>query len=331
MPTAPASFQAWIDRLPKWRGWLQLSPERPYAHAEEKYDTQYGVSAPEPEEGEGLCALLKTHAVDTGGPALEIGCGTGRLTFGLARHYPGPDLLVTDPSPTFLKITQDQFGGRSEPSPRLHFAVLNADDLGQLPPGMFSIITMRSTLHHILQVQPFIAACARTLRPGGALVMGAEPCESGYVLMAAVAQSIAPVLQNAGVELRPAWKNQLRIFAETVRFYCRRDLNKKNDEDKHLFRVHELSDIGHAHGLHLRYFANATFSDYAPPFLPEFESFSVFFLDYLQFCMVFDAEFLKQIRRHLKPQLKYIDDCYRSHVGPTITGVFLLKKAESQP
>lgn len=326
MPPISESFQVWINRLPKWHGWLQLSPERPYAHAEEEYDNQYGVTAAEPEEGQGLCALLKTHDGDTSGPALEIGCGTGRLTFGLAKHYPGPDFLITDPSPTFLRITQNQFGSGAGFPPRLHYAVLNADDLGQLPPDMFSLIAMRSTLHHILDVNAFITACARTLRLGGTLAMGAEPVESGYVLMAAVGQAIAPTLIAAGVTLQPEWKKQLKGFADTVKFYCRRDLDKATAEDKHLFRVHELADLGHTHGLHLRFFPNATFSDYAPPLLPEFETFSVFFLNYLKYCMMFDEDLLKLIRRHLKPQFKYLDDCYRSHVGPAITGVFLLKK-----
>ncbi len=326
MSSASDKFPDWIATLSKWRGLLQLSPERPYAHAEEGYDTQYGVTAPEPQEGQGLCALLKTHEVDTTGPALEIGCGTGRLTFGLARHYPGPDFLITDPSQAFLRLTQSQFGSGAGYPARLHFAVLNADDLGQLPPEMFSLITMRSTLHHILGWEAFIANCARILRPGGALVMGAEPCEYGYVLMGALGQTIAPVLQAAGVELRPAWKKQLTAFVDTIRFYCRRDLDKATAEDKHLFNPHEMAALGATHGLQLRFFPNATFADYAPPFEPEFVGFSAFFITYLKFCMLFDAEFLKVIRQHLKPQLKYIDDCYRGHVGPPITGVFLLKK-----
>ena len=334
MSSAADKFRAWIEGLPKWHGWRQLSPERRYAHAEENYDSQYGIVAPEPEDGEGLCALLKKHGVAATGPALEIGCGTGRLTYGLARHYPGSDLLITDPSPTFLRITQGQIGDHPAPKPILHYAVLNADDLGMLPPGMFSLIAMRSTLHHVLRVEPFIAACARTLRPNGALVLGAEPCESGHVLMAAVVQFIGPVLENAGVTLRPAWKEQLRVFTDTVKFYCRRDLNKATAEDKHLFRVHELTDLGRTYGLQLQFFPNAAFSDYTPPYLPEFETFSAFFLNYLQYCMLFDVEFLKHIRRHLKPQLKYLDDCYRSHVGPVVTGVFLFKKsagAAAQP
>lgn len=326
MPTAPLNFQDWIQSLPKWHGLLRISPERAYAHAEDQYDAQYGVHASEPEEGQGLCNLLQKHGMDVTGPALEIGCGTGRLTYGLAHHYPGSDFVATDPSPAFLRLTASQFPEGTAGPARLHFALLNADDLGQLPADMFSLIAMRSTLHHILQVEEFIAACARTLRPGGSIAMGAEPLENGYILMAAVAQAIAPTLQAAGVELTPAWRQQLQNFTATVKFYCRRDLVKDTAEDKHLFTTHDLTDLGRRHDLQLRYFPNATFSDYAPPYAPGFERFTVFFLYYLQFCMQFDPEFMELIRRHMHDQLKYIDDCYCSHVGPAITGVFLFQK-----
>lgn len=322
----PVDFPSWISSLPKWHGLLRISPERPYAHAEDEYDAQYGVSSAEPEEGQGLCALLQQQGVDTNGPALEIGCGTGRLSYGIARHYPGPDFVITDPSPTFLRITQSQFAEPADRAARLHFALLNADDLGKIPAEMFSLIAMRSTLHHILQVEEFIAACARALRPGGAIAMGAEPVESGYVLMAAVAQSIVPSLRAAGVALKPAWQAQVTNFTDTVKFYCRRDHVKVAAEDKHLFTTHDLSDLAQTNGLHLKYFPNATFGDFAPPHVPEFEGFSVFFLTYLKYCMQFDEEFLTEIRRHLQTQLSFIDDCYRSHTGPAVTGVFLFRK-----
>lgn len=326
MNPSPESFPGWISGLRKWHGWLQLSAERAYMHAEEDYNSQYGVTTPDPSEGEGLCRLLATHAIDTTGPALEIGCGTGFLTHGVARHYPGPDYLITDPSPAFLRLTQDQFGGDFPGTARRHYAVLNADDLSSLPPGMFSVIALRSTLHHILQVGEFIAACSRALRPGGALVMGAEPCESGYLLMAAVAQSIPNALKAAGVEMRPEWTLRLDDFTETVKFCCNRDLDKTNAEDKHFFTPHELAEVAASHGLSLKFLPNGTFRDYAPPYLNSFHCFSRFFLIYLQFCMRFDLDFMEHIRRHLAPQLKFIDDCYRVHPGPAITGIFLLKK-----
>ncbi len=326
MKSSPDTFTTWIAGLRRWHGWLQLSTERAYMHDEEEYNRHYGVDAPDPAEGEGFCRLLEKEGVDTSGPALEIGCGTGFLSHGIARHYPGPDYLITDPSPAFLRLTQEQFGPDFPGKTRRHFAVLNADDLGRLPDGMFSIVAMRSTLHHILKVDEFVAAAACCLRPGGALVMGAEPCESGYLLMAAVAQSIPNALKAAGVAMQPAWTAKLTEFTDTVQYCCNRDFDKTHAEDKHFFSTHELADLGTRHGLALRFFPTATFRDYAPPFIPGFHCFSRFFLIYMEFCMRFEPAFMAQIRAHLMPQLNYIDECHRVHPGPAITGVFLLKK-----
>ncbi len=327
MNPPPDSFTRWISGLRKWHGWLQLSAERPYMHAEEEYNRHYGVTTPDPGEGEGLCNLLRTHQVDTSGPALEIGCGTGFLTHGVARHYPGPDYLITDPSATFLRLTQEQFGDDFPGTTRRHYAVLNADDLGLLPAGMFSVIALRSTLHHILKPDDFIAAAARALRPDGALIMGAEPCEAGYLLMAAVAQSIPNALKAAGVEMQPAWTAKLVEFTDTVQYCCNRDLDKTHAEDKHFFSPHELAESGARQGLTLKFYPTAAFRDFAPPFIPSFRCFSNFFLIYMEFCMRFEPAFMEQIRRHLMPQLKFIDECHRRHAGPAITGVFLFKKA----
>ena len=326
MPPTPETFSAWIAGLRKWHGWLQLSAERPYMHAEEEYNRYYGVAAVEAREGEGFCNLLQAQQIDTTGPMLEIGCGTGYLSVGLARHYPGPDYLITDPSATFLRLTQGQFGPDFTGTTRRHYAVFNADDTALLPAGMFSVIAMRSTLHHILKVEDFITACARALRPGGAVVMGAEPCESGYLLMAAVAQSIPNALKAAGVEMRPDWTYKLNDFTSTVQFCCNRDIDKTQGEDKHFFDPFELARLGEAHGLRLEFLPTGTFQDFAPPHGVAFHCFSSFFLMYMQFCMRFDDDFMAQIREHLKPQLKFIDDCHRRHPGPAVSSIFLLKK-----
>jgi SAM-dependent methyltransferase len=326
MNPPPQTFSSWLAGLRKWHGWLQLSAERAYMHDEEEYNRHYGVAAVETREGEGFCNLLKKYAVDTTGPALEIGCGTGYLTCGLARHYPGPDLLITDPSPAFLRLTREQFGPDFTGSARRHYAVFNADDITQLPAGIFSVIALRSTLHHILRVEEFIAASARALRPGGALVMGAEPCETGFLLMAAVAQSIPNALKAAGTAMRPEWTAKLEDFTATVQFCCNRDIDKTYTEDKHYFGPHELGRLGEAHGLKLEFLPTGSFQDFAPPHSNAFHCFSSFFLMYLQFCMRFDEEFMAEIRRHLKPQLKFIDDCYRTHAGPAVSSIFLLQK-----
>lgn len=329
MDPASQEFHRWIDQLPKWRGWLQLSSARPYMHAEEEYDAHYGVTAPDVTEGQGMCALLRQLKVDTCGPALEIGCGSGYLTYGAARHYPGPDYLITDPSPTFVRLTQNLFSEEDAFTARRHYAVFNADDVDRLPAAMFSVIAMRSTLHHILRYEEFIAACARSLRPHGALIMGAEPCESGYVLMGTVARAIPGAFKAAGVEMKPEWTAKLNELTDAVKFYCLRDLEKTNAEDKHLFSPAELATFGVRHGLQLHFFPTAAFRDYAPPFVHSFHCFSNFFYIYLEFCMRFDPVFVELVRIHLKDLVTYIDECYRSHRGPEITGIFAFVKSAS--
>lgn len=320
------SFHEWIDQLPKWRGWLQISSARAYMHAEDEYDDFHGNVKPDEGEGQGMCALLAKHAIDTSGPGLEIGCGTGFLTYGAARHYPGPDLLITDPSPAFLRITQQHFTDTDIFPARRHYAVLNADDVACLPTEMFSLITLRSTLHHILRYADFIRECARSLRPRGALIMGAEPCESGYQLMGTVAKMIPLAFKAAGIEMLAHWQAKIDELADAVKFYCLRDLEKVAAEDKHLFNPRELAELGARFGLTLHFYPTAVFREFAPPYHRSFHGFTHFFLIYLEFCMGCERKFVELVGTHLKEQLAYIDDCYRSHPGPEITGVFVFKK-----
>ena len=158
--------------------------------------------------------------------------------------------------------------------------------------------------------------------------MSAEPCESGYVLMGAIAHSIVPTFAAAGIELQTGWREKIDLMAETMKFYCRRDLDKSAAEDKHLFRVHELADLASTCGFRLRYFPNAAYPDFSDPEVSPGSQvrFSRFFLNYLRFCMGFPAHLVDLIEEHLRPQMEYIDACYPNHAGPLFTGVFLFVK-----
>ncbi|MEO7597409.1 MAG: class I SAM-dependent methyltransferase [Opitutus sp.] len=331
MSASIQQIQAWLGSLKRTDDFLHVSPIRPYAHAEELYDAQYGVVEEHPEEGLGLCALLLREGLDTTGPALEIGCGTGQLTTGIARGYPGACFLVTDASPSFLKITRQRLASLPIGSTTLHYVIFNGDDLDLLPQDAFSLIAMRSTLHHILNVRQFITSCATRLRPGGTLAMSAEPCESGYVLMGAITKCILPAFAAAGVEIQAGWREKIDLMAETMKFYCRRDVEKSAAEDKHLFRVHELADLASSCGLRLRYFPNAAYPDFCDPGVPPGSNvrFSVFFPNYLRYCMGFPLPLVDLVTEHLQPQIEYVDACYPSHPGPLFTGVFLFVKEPS--
>jgi ubiquinone/menaquinone biosynthesis C-methylase UbiE len=296
-------------------------------HDESEYDKQYGVDSDHPEEGAGLCNLVRRAGFDTEGPAVEIGCGTGYLTTGLVNSGVYPEFLITDPSPPFLGITRKRLQGLQRQEARQHFAVLNAEDIRHLPGEAFSLIAMRSTLHHISDVPQFFADSAKALRPNGVLAMSAEPCEEGYVLMGALASCISSVLSAAGVTIKGKWSEQLQNFTATMEFYCRRDLDKTLAEDKHLFRVHELALLGATHGLRLDFRVNASYADFETEDIREGRgSFASFFPMYLRYCMSFDPDLVELVKVHMQPQISYIDRCYSGHAGPVFNGVFLFSK-----
>ncbi|HND60502.1 MAG TPA: class I SAM-dependent methyltransferase [Opitutaceae bacterium] len=322
------AYHAWLDSLPDNQGFRQISPVRPYAHAEEAYDAQYGSEAEHAPEGVGLCELLRQRGVDLAGPALEIGCGTGYLTTGLALSGRLPALLVTDPSLAFLRLTERRLKGREQPPGSVRYAVLNGDDLGRVPAAMFSLIALRSTLHHILDVDTFLGTCARALRPGGVLALSAEPCDEGYVLMGAVAHAIPTTLRAAGVTLTPEWEHQIRNFCATMQFYSRRDVDKTAAEDKHLFRLYELAVMGSRHGLRFDFHPNAAYESFAPGQQPPASgTFENFFPAYLRYCMSFDPALVALIQTHLREQMAYIDACYPTHAGPLFNGVYLFTRS----
>jgi len=328
MPTFPIDFSNWLSTLPTEESFPRISPARAYAHAEDQYDIQYGQEVVSLSDGEGLCHLLKKLGINIAHPALEVGCGSGKLTAGLANAYPGPGCLATDASPAFLRLAQKKLASALSPDRMPQFAIMNGGDLGRLPPGMISLIAMRSTLHHILDVEGFISDCSNALCARGALAMAAEPCESGYVLMGAVAQGIIPVLAQAGIAVSGEWRRQIELFTANMKFYCRRDLDKSAAEDKHLFRVFEMSALGEKYGLHLHFYPNAAFEDFDAngESHPQHERFAKFMLNYLRYCMSFDLKLVEVIKQHMHDHLSYIEECYSGHLGPIVTGTFLFEK-----
>lgn len=323
------AFDAWFAARPTNAGFTQISQERSYAFVEEDYDRQYNNLDDYPAEGVGLCRVLQQHNVDLTGPALEVGCGTGKLTSGMALECPWPYLIATDPSPAFLRITSKRLSSLGRKAENLRYAILRGDDLHLLPESSLSLVSLRSTLHHILDVETFIASCARALRPGGALAMGAEPCVEGYVLMGAIAQFIPAVLAQAGIALTERQNEQLELFKNTMKFYCRQDVDKAEAEDKHLFHPHELAQLCARHGLEFHFYPNATFAGFAEGQTPTTASnyFSEFFLSYLRYCMSFDPEFVALLAPHIRPYLAYVESCYSGRGNsPYLTGVFIARR-----
>src|ERR1017187_6470395 len=93
-----SDLSGWLSSLPKAEFFSLISAPRSFAHEESLYDAQYQCDPANLQVGRGLLALLKECGADFSCPAVEIGCGTGLLTLGLAADSPYPHFLITDPN-----------------------------------------------------------------------------------------------------------------------------------------------------------------------------------------------------------------------------------------
>jgi SAM-dependent methyltransferase len=332
--TVATAIPDWLARLPREDGFYCISAARRFAHDEEGYDAQYANEA-NLSVGRGVIAAAlgtsgsgTSEEADLSGPALEIGCGTGLVSLGLAAHSPYPLTILTDPSPAFLRITRRKMEAAGVSAERAAFAVLMGEELDRLPAAELSLIVLRSTLHHVLHVEKLIADAARALRPGGVLTFQ-EPCMEGYVLMGAMVQFLPVLAERAGAPLSEEQSAAVVKFVETMKFYARRDVDKSAGEDKHLFRVDELMRTGESCGLSVEFLANATYDALAvakPGAEIARDTFAPFFRGYARYCMSWDEGLMKRFDELLMPFTKFVEEASSGGSGPYLHGVFVCRK-----
>jgi len=322
-----------LQSCPQEQGVFEISKPRFFQHPEQAYDAQYGIDALDlpyhRREGKALLDLCVEFGFDRANPALEIGCGTGRISLSLLLSERIDELLVTDPSPAFCRITAAKLSKLPPGSTKAHLAILLAEDVSRLPKGLFSLIALRSTLHHILDVKQFFFDCAEVLAPGG-LMLFEEPCYEGYVVMGAITQFMPEVLKGNGVRLSKKHLFDIQMFAETMRFYARRDVDKSACEDKHLFRLDELMRICGGCGLRLEHFPNRTFGNIEQRNEPlEANFFEQFYQDYMKYALAWDPDLVKAVMRYGKKYLEYFSPLMAAGAAPYTYGTFLCQKVDA--
>lgn len=77
----------------------------------------------------------------------------------------------------------------------------------------------------------------------------------------------------------------LKLLSDTMRFYCRTDVDKSLAEDKYVFRLNDILNAANKAELGLNFFPNHSFEDFAGE-LSQFD-YSKFTQDYLKYCMSF--------------------------------------------
>jgi len=109
--------------------------------------------------------IAARHAL-SGARVLDVGCGGGILTEGLARA--GATVTGIDLSSELLRTAELHAleGGLS-----IRYLKQSAEALADSEPGAFDLVTCLEMLEHVPDPQSVIAALARLVRPGGDLVL----------------------------------------------------------------------------------------------------------------------------------------------------------------
>ncbi len=328
MPDALSQFLA---TLPTAGGVYQISTPRDFQHPEELYDQLRPDSICTPEflhqEGANVLAFLLAQGGRPDLPLLEVGCGSGWLSASLASRPEFAHLLCTDPSPAFVRATRGRLSPDIVRAARVDCAMLRAEDVDLLPPGSVSTILMRSVLHHITDVPAFLRRCAALLPPGGLLICE-EPFYEGYIMMGFLAQFIPDSLAAAGSPCSPEELDRIAHFSATMQFYGRRDVDKSEDEDKHLFRPEELHISGRDAGFDLASFPNWRFTlSVESNQHNRIHHFERFFADYIYHCMNWPQDFCARISAAMSRYFRFFDPLEAGdNTAPHCFGVFVFTR-----
>jgi SAM-dependent methyltransferase len=112
------------------------------------------------------CVREIPHVIDDRAPALDFGCGVGRLARALAGYF--PECWGVDISPTMVRLASEF----NEDVPQCRFLLNQSSDLRKLPDNYFGFVYTSIVLQHIAPrySRKYLADLVRVTRPGGILV-----------------------------------------------------------------------------------------------------------------------------------------------------------------
>ena len=126
--------------------------------------------------------FIERYAEISGKRFVDVGCGGGILTEGLARH--GADALGIDLSAELIDIADLH---SLESGVNAHYQKISVETLAQQQPSSFDHVTCMEMLEHVPDPGSIIAACAALVKPGGMVFFSTLNRQPKAYLMAIVA------------------------------------------------------------------------------------------------------------------------------------------------
>lgn len=108
--------------------------------------------------------FIQAHTDLEGRRAVDVGCGGGILSEGLARM--GADVLGIDLSADLLDVADLH---SLESGIKANYRRISAESLADEQPGTYDIVTCMEMLEHVPDPASVVRACARLAKPGGKL------------------------------------------------------------------------------------------------------------------------------------------------------------------
>ena len=106
--------------------------------------------------------FIKRYAEISGSRIVDVGCGGGILTEGLAKQ--GAEAIGIDLSEDLIDIA-DLHG--LESGANAHYQKISAEDMAGQQPSSFDHVTCMEMLEHVPDPGSIISACATLVKPGG--------------------------------------------------------------------------------------------------------------------------------------------------------------------
>jgi len=136
---------------------------------------------------------------------LDIGCGDGKITAEIARQLPEGKVTGVDSSPDMVRFAREHF----LPGEYRNLAFMEADARALPLSEEFDVVFSNAALHWICDHKPVLAGIARSLRPGGKMLI-----QMGGKGNAAQAFEALDALLE-----KPAWSQYFSGFSFTFGFF----------------------------------------------------------------------------------------------------------------